>query len=185
MKATTRGNGFRYGSVIGGPICCRRTHVVKRTKHYRLVIRYLTTGKGAPTFNLISASAIACAIPTPSSGEVPLPTSSISTKDLGVARPTKKSRGTAEARGSSTYRVSLHNLPSHSQTCSNSSPCRHRLKVERAENRAPYTNVYLRLTDFVVLVTHPKLAYSAGIKHPHIPMIVRSPTCLRYVLFPT
>lgn len=33
--------------------------------------------------------------------------------------------------------------------------------------------------------THLKLAYSAGTKHPHIPMIVNSPTCLRYVLFPT
>lgn len=134
---------------------------------------------------MISASAIACAIPIPSSGEVPLPTSSISTKDLGLARPAKISRGVAEAQGLNTNQVSLHNLPSRWQTCSDSSPCRHRLKVARAGNHVSCADVYLRSNGFKRPVTHPKLAYSAGTKHPHIPMIVRSPTCLRYVLFPT
>jgi len=97
----------------------------------------------------------------------------------------EKSRSIAEARGPNTYQVSLHNLPSRWKTCSNSSPCRHRLKVARAGNRAPYTNISFCLTDYAIFVTHPKLAYSAGTKHPHIPMIVRSPTCLRYVLLPT
>lgn len=40
------------------------------------------------------------------------------------------------------------------------------------------------LANRAILVPHLKLAYSAGTKHPHIPMIVSSPTCRRYVLFP-
>jgi hypothetical protein len=40
------------------------------------------------------------------------------------------------------------------------------------------------LTSRAISITYLKLAYSAGTKHPHIPMIVSSPTCRRYVLFP-
>lgn len=42
----------------------------------------------------------------------------------------------------------------------------------------------MRLANRAILVPHLKLAYSAGTKHPHIPMIVNNPTCRRYVLFP-
>jgi len=107
----------------------------------------ITRERGPLTLDLISASATACAIPTPSSGEVPLPTSSISTKDLGVARPTGERRGITEAQGWNTYRVSLHNLPSHWQTCSNSSPCRHRSKAAKVVNRVSYANVNLYIYD--------------------------------------
>ena len=93
------------------------------------------------TLDLIRVSAMACAIPIPSSGEVPLPTSSISTKDLGVAIPARECRDIDEAQGLSTYRVSLHNLPSRWQMCSSSSPCRHRLTVARATNRVSYLDI--------------------------------------------
>jgi len=131
--------GYRMAAFPG-----RRTHVVKSTKHWETTIRLLISrGKGPLTLDLIRVSAIACAIPTPSSGEVPLPTSSINTKDLGVTRPTGERRGTIKAQCLSTYQVSLHNLPSHWQTCSNSSPCRRRLKVVRVGNRVLCTNISL------------------------------------------
>lgn len=40
------------------------------------------------------------------------------------------------------------------------------------------------LNNYATLTPYLKLAYSAGTKHPHIPMIVNSPTCRKYVLFP-
>lgn len=128
---------------------------------------------------------MACAIPTPSSGDVPLPTSSISTKDLGVARPTGECRGIVGMHGLNTHRVSSRSLPSHWQTYSSSSPCCHHLKVARAGNRVSCTNIDLFLAKYAAFVTRLKLAYSAGTKHPHIPMTTSAPTCLRYVLFPT
>jgi hypothetical protein len=39
------------------------------------------------TFSATNSSAMACAIPTPSIGEVPRPNSSMSTKEFGVAKP--------------------------------------------------------------------------------------------------
>lgn len=39
------------------------------------------------TFNLMSSSAMACAIPRPSTGDVPRPSSSTSTSVFGVAMP--------------------------------------------------------------------------------------------------
>lgn len=174
-----------YGNVIGGLRFPSEDARCKENETLRGIYHSSRSGwKRSRTLDLISASAMAYAMPTPSSGEVPLPTSSINTKDLGVARPAREYRGIAEVRGSSTNRVSLHNLPFHWRTCSNSSPCRHHSKVVRAGSRVSCADVSMRLSNHTALITHPKLAYSAGTKHPHIPMTVSSPTCLRYVLFP-
>jgi PP-loop superfamily ATP-utilizing enzyme len=48
------------------------------------------------TLSATNSSAIACAIPTPSVGEVPRPNSSMSTKELGVAKPVTMSKHLSE-----------------------------------------------------------------------------------------
>ena len=92
-----------YRSVTGGP--CFRSGDARCEEHEALkyddqtfdITRTLKSHQ-VLTLDLISVSAMACAIPTPSSGEVPLPTSSISTKDLGVARPTRECRSIVEVK---------------------------------------------------------------------------------------
>ena len=85
----------------------------------------------------------------------------------------KEIQGIAEAQCLSTYRVSLHNLPSRWQTCSDSSPCRHRLKVAKAGNRVPYTDIHLRFKAFKGLADprySPETCILCGNKtstHPH------------------
>jgi len=65
-------------------------YVAKKTKHSlarSLLVYICCKDRQELTFNPTKPSAIACAIPTPSLGDVPRPSSSINTKDCLVARP--------------------------------------------------------------------------------------------------
>ena len=63
------------------------------------------------TFSLINSSAMACDMATPSPTEVPLPTSSIRTSDLSVARPT--TRFNNQLRDSHSSRTKNHGGSRH------------------------------------------------------------------------
>lgn len=63
-------------------------YVAKKTNDCRTLSQAPSKNLGRKlTFKAINPSAMACDIPTPSLGDVPRPSSSTSTKDLGVARP--------------------------------------------------------------------------------------------------
>ena len=127
---------------------------------------------------------MACAIPTPSSGDVPLPTSSISTNDLRVARPTRIHRHSWDGGVGYAPRIIAQIAISFANVLRLLSMSSSFESRESKESCVLHKGQCVYLTNWVILITNLKLAYPAGTKHPHIPMIVRSPTCRRYVLFP-
>ena len=80
--------GTRSAKPAGRPLL-ENAYVVKNTNAYVVGARqYIFTVQIASlAVVLIAASAIACESPMPSLGELPLPSSSIITRVLGVARP--------------------------------------------------------------------------------------------------
>ena len=75
----------------------------KRQKATMKFIRRAPAGVKSQTLRAIKASAIAWHIPRPSLGDVPLPNSSISTRELQVARPSSK--GNYSSKPSATKRT--------------------------------------------------------------------------------
>ena len=120
------------------------TYVVKRTKHWETTVMLDTNRKG--TANLQLDQRLRYGMRDSDSflwgGSPP---HLIHQYQRPRGRETyKEIQRIAEARSLSTYRVSLHSLPSRWQMCSDSSPCRRRLRVAKVGNRVSYTDIHLR-----------------------------------------
>ena len=132
----------------------------------------------------MSSSAIACAIPIPSCGDVPRPSSSTSTNESFVERPVNAEHrdGCWQIVRTDNHGAGEHFVGECTQTSfqivlvGQTTEKRIEQSIARGHQDPESANV----GGF----THLKLAYSAGTKHPQQAMIVRRATCRMYVLFP-
>ena len=156
-------------------------------EHVALVMRRASASSTyrarIPTFFRINSSAMAWQIPTPSNGEVPLPSSSMRISESEVASPAS----TGELRITQKHRRAPRIIAV--DDISFAKVLRFFSISSSLDSRVRSESCMLKI-QITIWPTKPgrktdrKLPYSAGTKHPHMAMTVSNPICRKYVLFP-